>query len=636
MSVVLLGYIIFAILVIVGLNLLLRRSNKKSLEKQERLSIDSKTIGAEHKPAHELVQRIEENDRHQENPDKIQDGRMVEETEKPQKRMERREKTRGKAPMTKVSEASLENIRKGPIIAVMILGAFVAILNQTLMNVALPQMMNDLNVSANTAQWLTTGYMLVNGVLIPISAFLMEKFTTRQLFIAAMTLFGVGTLICAIAPAFSFLLLGRIVQASGAGIIMPLMTNTFLTIFPVEKRGSAMGVIGLAMIFAPAVGPTLSGWVVENYSWRVLFYIVLPFAILDIILAFIMLRNVSRLTYPKLDYLAIVLSTIGFGGILYAFSEAGNKSWTSATVMVTLIVGLIALVLFIIRCYTAKVPMLEFRVFKYGMFSVAALVNAIITMAMFAGMILLPIYLQNIRGFTPLKSGLLLLPGAILMGIMSPITGWIFDKIGPKLLAVVGLAITTITTFQFAFLTDQTSYATLIILYSARMFGMSMIMMPIMTTGLNALPRRLNAHGTAMVNTLRQVAGSLGTAFLVSVMSNRTTFHTGNYANHMTTANDGFMSQFQSLGQHMAAMAGLPAEAGQTTAMQTLYGLVVKHATIQGINDAFIVATGLSVLALILSFFLKKSRPPQEDAPMPPEGHQEKISTKNQPMQSES
>jgi EmrB/QacA subfamily drug resistance transporter len=589
MSAFMIGYIIFALLVLIGCNMLLRRSRRRQRRKstylpQESLDQPHNDLGltdeVEIAPGSEPSLLVEENDH-------------------------------GHFSAESVVHKSLEHIKKGPIISVLILGAFVAILNQTLMNVALPVMMTDLNVSANTIQWLTTGYMLVNGVLIPITAFLMEKFTTRQLWLAAMIFFAAGTLICALSPNFSILLLGRVVQACGAGIIMPLMTNVFLTIFPVEKRGAAMGLIGLAMVFAPAVGPTLSGYIVEHYSWRILFYIVLPIAFLDIILAVTMLKNVTRLTYPKLDYLSIVLSTLGFGGILYGFSEAGNDGWGSTIVVGSLIVGVISLFLFIWRQFAAKTPMLEMRVFKYGMFSVAALVNVVITMAMFAAMILVPIYLQNIRGFTPLQSGLLLLPGAILMGIMSPITGIIFDKIGPRLLAIVGLSITVITTYGFARLNDSTPYSWLVLLYSLRMFGMSMIMMPIMTTGLNALPQRLNAHGTAMVNTLRQVAGSLGTAFLVTVMSNRTIFHAANYANHMSTTNEGFMSQLQGLSGKMAGASAM--SGNQNLGIQMLYGLIIKHATIQGINDSFIIATGLSILALILSFFLKKTRPPEED-----------------------
>lgn len=473
-------------------------------------------------------------------------------------------------------------VKKGPIIFVLVLGAFVAILNQTLMNVALPVMMADLDISANTAQWLTTVFMLVNGILIPITAFLMERFTTRKLFITAMSLFAIGTLICGVSPTFSFIIAGRVVQAAGAGIIMPLLTNVILNLFPVDKRGGAMGLIGLAMMFAPAVGPTLSGWIVQNYSWRLLFFIVLPIAIIDIIASYFLLKNVTKLSYPKIDITSIILSSFAFGGLLYGFSSAGNVGWGEPQVLITLGVGAIAMAAFIARQLKMTTPMLEFRVFKYSMFTLTTIINVVVTMAMFAAMLLIPIYLQTIRGFTPLESGLLLLPGAILSGIMSPITGKLFDKIGARPLALVGLGLTAITTYFFSDLTDATSYMTMMILYSTRMVGIAMIMMPIMTAGLNQLPARYNSHGTAMANTLRQVSGAIGTAFLVTVMSTQTENH---------------LSEF------------LPG--GDPTNEQLAFA--TKHATIQGINDSFLVATAFAVVGFILSFFLKKVRPADEE-----------------------
>ncbi|MFT9428145.1 MAG: DHA2 family efflux MFS transporter permease subunit [Sporolactobacillus sp.] len=495
------------------------------------------------------------------------------------------------------------------VILVLLLGAFIALLNQTLMNVALPKMMTAFNISTSTAQWITTGYMLVNGVLIPITAFLMETFTTRRLFLSAMGLFTVGTLICALAPNFTILMVGRVVQASGAGIIMPLMTNVFLTVFPPEKRGGAMGLMGLAMIFAPAVGPTLSGYLVEHYTWRLLFWVVFPLGLLDIAIAYRFLADVGKRSFPKLDVLGLLLSVIGFGGLLYAFSEAGNKGWDSLSVRFTLIIGLLSLVLFVWRELTTDMPLLNLNVFRYKIFTFTTIINIFITMAMFAAMILLPIYLQNIRGFTPLQSGLLLLPGALLMGAMSPITGILFDRIGSRPLAVVGLVITVITTWQFALLTDATSFVHIMFLYTARMFGMSLLMMPIMTEGLNNLPRHLNSHGTAMSNTMRQVAGSLGTAFLVTVMTNRTTYHIGVFANHMTLANTALTQQLGADGAAVAGSQHLSLTSGQGLMVQLLNGKIAQLATIQGINDAFVVATGLTVVALILSFFIKRSTP---------------------------
>ncbi|MCD9026536.1 DHA2 family efflux MFS transporter permease subunit [Cohnella silvisoli] len=469
-------------------------------------------------------------------------------------------------------------LRKGPIVASLLIGAFVAILSQTLLNVALPKMMDDLGIGANTIQWLSTGYLLVNGVLIPVSAYLINRFTTRQLFMTAVGLFTIGTIICATAANFEILLIGRLVQAAGAGILMPLMSVIFLTIFPIEQRGKAMGMMGLAMIFAPAVGPTLSGWVVEHYDWRVLFYIVLPISLFAFIFGSVSMRNVTTTTSPKLDALGIILSTLGFGGLLYGFSDAGNDGWDSARVIGSLVVGAIALLLFFWREWTIEKPILEFRVFKYNMYSLTTVINMIITMSMYSGMILLPIYLQKIRGFSPLDAGLLLLPGAILMGIMSPVTGIIFDKIGARWLSVVGLIITVVTTFEFSRLTIDTTYSHMILMYTLRMFGMSMLMMPIQTAGMNQLPARLNAHGSAMSQTLRNVAGALGTAFLVTVMTN--------------TA--GTRIRELIVGGKIAATD----KAGILEA--------TKEGTIYGINHAFVIATWITVAALALAFFIRK------------------------------
>lgn len=486
-----------------------------------------------------------------------------------------------------MSNAISSTLKRGPIVASLLIGAFVALLSQTLLNVALPKMMADLNISSNTIQWLVTGYMLVNGVVIPVTAYLISKFSTRQLYMVAMGLFTVGTLVAAVAPNFGTLLTGRLIQAVGAGIMMPLMSVVFLTIFPIEQRGKAMGMMGLAMIFAPAVGPTLSGWIVEHYSWRVLFYIVLPLAIFSLIYGAFSMKNVTQTSKPKLDLLGVVLSTLGFGGILYGFSDAGNDGWNSDRVIVSLVVGAVALVLFVWRELVAKKPLLEFRVFKFDMYSLTTVINVVVTMAMFSAMVLMPIYLQNIRGFTPLESGLLLLPGAILMGIMSPITGIIFDKIGARWLAVVGLLITAITTWELSRIAIDSSYVHIILIYSARMFGMSLLMMPIQTAGMNQLPQTLNSHGSAMSQTLRNVAGALGTALLVTIMTNKATAE----------------------GKALAIAAEIDPTDKANAAQMAEIG---KQATLYGIQHAFVVATWITVAALVLAFFIRKVKPHHE------------------------
>lgn len=473
----------------------------------------------------------------------------------------------------------MEKAQKRSIAALLLAGSFIAILNQTLMITAIPPIMHQMHVTANSAQWLTTVFMLVNGVMIPISAFLIERFSTRKLFMMAMGIFVVGTVICAVAPGFKILLLGRVVQSSGAGIMLPLMQTVFLMIFPVEKRGAAMGMIGLVISFAPAIGPALSGWITLHYSWRVLFYLILPIALLDMIVAYFAMKNVTKLTNPKVDVVSIMLSSFGFGGLLYGFSCAGNNGWSSASTIISLAVGVIALILFITRQLRMRHPMLEFRVFQYKIFSLATFIGMIVFMGLIGGETLVPLYMQNVRGFSAMDSGLVILPGALITGIMSPINGRIFDKIGARWLAIVGMTIVVLTTLPFCFLTPSTSFVFLTVMYAIRLLGMSMVMMPVSTAGLNELPKRLIPHGAAMNNTMRQVAASIGTAILVTVMT--------------TTA---------------------------TAAQDT-----TAYPKIRGINVAFIVTAILALIAFAASLFIRKTHPPEEEEEMQPWQHDKRT-----------
>lgn len=415
------------------------------------------------------------------------------------------------------------NFKKNlPLLIVLLSGAFITILNQTLLATALPPIMVDFNVSENTVQWLQSIFMLVNGIMIPITAFLINKFTTRKLFIFAIGIFGVGTLVAAISPTFSMLLVGRVLQGAGAGIMMPLLQTIMFLLFPLEQRGRAMGIFGLVIAFAPAIGPSLSGYLVDNYPWRSVFYVVLPIAVIIIIAAAALLKNITPQTNPKLDTLSIILSTFGFGGLLYGFSVAGNMGWLNLNVIISMIVGAISLYFFISRQLKLEQPILEFRVFSYRLFTLTTILGMIVFGAMIASTVILPLYTQLMLGYSALHSGLVLLPGAVVMGAMNPINGTLFDKYGAKWLLRIGLTILTVTTFLFSNLSADTAFAYLAIINAIRMLGISMVMMPSTTLGLNQLPKSLISHGTAMNNTFRQMAGAVGTAILVTVMTTTT------------------------------------------------------------------------------------------------------------------
>lgn len=211
------------------------------------------------------------------------------------------------------------------ILGVILMGSFVTILNQTLMSTALPSIMKEFSITATQGQWLTTAYMLINGIMVPITAYLVNRFTTRQLYLFSMIAFSIGTFVAATSSVYGVLITGRMIQAVGAGIILPLQMIVVLYLFPIEKRGSAMGLIGLAMNFAPAIGPTFSGWVVQNYQWNMLFYFILPFALLDVVVAIFVLKNVGETGHPKLDGISVIYSTLGFGGLLFGLSNASSS-----------------------------------------------------------------------------------------------------------------------------------------------------------------------------------------------------------------------------------------------------------------------------------------------------------------------
>lgn len=459
-------------------------------------------------------------------------------------------------------QPDLRNIKVIPIVIALIIGAFVSFLNETLLGNAMPVLMQDLNVTYAQIQWLTTAYLLVIGVLVPITAVLQQWWTSRQMFLVAMITFLVGTIIAAASPNFALLLIGRIVQALGTGLVMPLMMNTILIIFPPEKRGGAMGLMGLVIMFAPAIGPTLSGVIVDHMNWRWLFIMVIPLAIISIICGAIYMRNVTVVTKPKIDFLSIILSTIGFGGIVYGFSVSGESEvgWNNPIVYGSLIAGSISLLLFVIRQLTVKNPILNMRAFRFPMFSLMIVLMFIVMMSMFSTMVLLPLFLQTVLLVTAFKSGLIMLPASILNGVMAPITGRLFDRFGPRIIIVPGIAIIVLAIWLFTGIDAMTSTGQIIFYHVLLMIGVSLAMMPTQTHGLNQLTPDLYPHGTAIFSTLSQVAGAIGTSLFISRMSNKVEENVSKLADPtdplqlLPAQIDGYQSAFQ-LGLVFGALA---------------------------------------------------------------------------------
>ncbi|MEC0284427.1 MDR family MFS transporter [Terribacillus saccharophilus] len=406
-----------------------------------------------------------------------------------------------------------------PLIIVLMVGNFIALINETVMNVALPNIEETLGIQTTTAHWLSTGYMLTIGILIPISAYLMQRFTTRQLLLTALSFFFIGTLIAGFAPNFSILLLGRVIQASGSGIIIPLVTTVIITITPLAKRGSMLGLLMVVILFAPAIGPVFSGLVVEQASWRYVFISVLPVTLVLLGFAAYFVRNVLVTKRTKIDILSVVLAVIGFGSIVIGFSSAGAEGWTSPLVLGALIIGLAAIAYFAYRQFNLETPMLDLRPYKNKNFLMAILVTITVMMCFFAAMILLPIFMQDALGISAFDSGIVLFPGGIMIAIMALLTGRLSDRFGPKPFAITGTVLLVAMIGLMTTISTDTTMLQFTLLYVGFTFAIGLILTPMTTLGLNQLTEELYSHGSASLNAFNQISGAIGPALFITLMS---------------------------------------------------------------------------------------------------------------------
>ena len=440
--------------------------------------------------------------------------------------------------MSSAAQQNKQDIKATPILISFLIAGFIGLFSETALNMALGDLIEIFGINSSTVQWLTTGYLLTLGILVPVSGLLIQWFHTRHLFMASLVFSIIGTLIAALAPNFGILLVARVIQAIGTGLLLPLMFNTILVIYPIHRRGSIMGLMGLVIMFAPAVGPTISGLIIGKLDWHWIFWICLPFLVIALLCGIKYMQNVSTITKPKIDVQSIILSSIGFGGIVYGFSSAGENGWGSTIVISTMAIGFAALVLFSFRQFKMEQPMIDLRVFKYPMFTLGLLTVFVTFMVIMSSAILLPLYLQTSLVLTTFAAGLILLPGGVINGLLSPITGQIFDRYGPRVLVVPGFVLMIAILVLLANISTETSIITIILLHTFLLIAVSMVMMPSQTNGLNQLPRQLYPDGTAVMNTLQQVSGAIGTAVAITIMSSTQKAYLANAARSFCPFND--------------------------------------------------------------------------------------------------
>lgn len=453
------------------------------------------------------------------------------------------------------------------ILIVLVGAALVMFLNETILSVALPSIMADFSIPATTAQWLTTGFMLTMAVVIPTTGWILQRFTTKQVFLAAVTSFLVGTVVAAWAPTFTALLVGRIVQATGTALIMPLLMTVAMTVVPANRRGSIMGVISVVMSVAPALGPTVSGFVLNRFTWHWLFWLVLPLIAVALVVGAIFIRNIGETARSPLDPLSVVLAGLGFGGLVYALSTLGTEPTVAIGVAV---VGVASLALFVWRQIRLETPLLDLRPFTIRNYTLSVVVALLLMGTLLGVVMVLPIYLQTALGVTALVTGLLVMPGGLASGLLAPFIGRLYDRVGPRPLVIPGALLLFGAVWAMTRLDINSTTTEVIIMHMVFSLGLALMMTPLMTTALGSLPKHLYGHGSAILNTLQQLAGAAGTAILIAALS--------------------FGTQ--------AAVAG---------------GADLAQATVDGAHTAFIVAGVMAALVLVASPFVTKVAEEQQE-----------------------
>ena len=460
--------------------------------------------------------------------------------------------------------------RNSLVINVLLVSTFVVMLNETAMSVAIPRLMQALDVPASAAQWLTTAFLLTMAVVIPVTGFLMQRLNSRPIFILAMLLFSAGTLLAALSPNLAVLIVARVVQASGTAIMMPLLMTTVMTLVPPDQRGKMMGNISIVMSVAPAIGPAAAGLILNYLDWRWIFIIVLPIALSALALGYRLMVNTTTPRYAPLDIVSVVLSALAFGGIVYGLSNFVVPDAPIPGVW-ALAVGVVTMVLFVWRQRGLEkndAALLDLRTLKSKNYTISMSMIAFLMLTMFGTIILLPIYLVQVLGFDTLGTGLLMLPGSLLMGLLGPFVGRLYDKIGPTPLVVPAMALVCVVLWAMTLLGVGTWWPYILVGHLVMSIGFAFLFGPLFTASLSSVPPQLYSHGSALLGSIQQVAGAAGVALFVAIMSS------------------------QSAALAATGQAPLEALAG-------------------GIRLAFIVGASISLLALVAAFFVRK--PPAQE-----------------------
>ena len=423
---------------------------------------------------------------------------------------------------TDVAPAEVAPFKTPLIIKLLVASTFVVILNETIMINAIPRLMADFGVSPRSAQWLSSIFMLTMAAVIPVTGWFLQRFTTRSAYTVAMATFLTGTLLAALAPTFEVLLVARSIQAAGTAVMMPLLMTTLMQVVPEQERGHVMGNMMLAISVAPAFGPVVSGIILNFGSWRLVFFFVLPVAALITVSGLRHLKNVGETKVGPVSWLSVALAGAGFATLVYGLSEVGARSGGQLGTIIS--VGLVLVAAFIayqLRLQKTGSPLMDLRALKSRTFTITLLLMSVAFMAFLGSMILMPLYLQDLRGLSAMQTGALVMPGGIAMGLLGPRVGHLYDRVGSRPLVIPGSIVMVAALAAFSRVDADTPFWLILTQHVVLMVSLATIFTPMFTLALGSLPENLYSHGSSILGTLQQVAGAVGTAMLVVILENR-------------------------------------------------------------------------------------------------------------------
>lgn len=493
-------------------------------------------------------------------------------------------------------------------LGVVVIGTFMSILDSSIVNIALPKMMSVFGMPVDDAKWIITAYSLTLGAIIPLTGYLQDTFGSKKIYMFALGMFSVGSLLCGFAWSGGTMIIFRIIQALGGGMIMPVGMSIIYGVFPKEKIGLALGFWGIASMAAPAIGPTLGGFIIEKMDWRMIFNVNVPIGVVGVILAGILLKDSDKKPVKAFDIIGFLSSTIGLVSVLYVLGEGSTIDWSNVENPILMTLGVLSLILFVVNELTHPNPLLDLRVLKLFDFSISMIISSVLTLALMGAAYILPMFLQSIRGYTAMEAGLIMLPSALVMGILMPVSGNLFDKFGAKPLVIPGLIILGISSYELANAINMNSSKSYIILITCiRGIGLGLAMMPISTAGMNAVKKELVSRASALNNTIRQVAGALSVTIMSTLMQSRTNYNYAKLSEQINIYNkpsNDMLSALTKVYMH----SGISQSMAKVSAVSKLTQIVQGQAVIDGMAYAVTVTVGAVAIALILTFFMKNKK----------------------------